>query len=299
MKAGGLAPPGPEPAAVARAVAGSLVITTAHRTGAGTWARAEEVAERCGAPLVERENLERLRQHAPLVYVVGRKEEFVMAADGRLVGGEGLMKLKKLDGLAHPLVRAVTPAASPARLVFDGTLGLAQDALHLSVVAGLTIDGVDASPALVCLVENFLRRATGRWGEAPTRIRPRDGEAYEVLRRAPADAYDVVYFDPMFDVAMPAQPEFRLLRRLAREAPLDHATLAEAVRVARQRVVVKVRTLGDPGVEPPAPGWNRRVAARAFNYWVVEKALPDPVLDPLSVRYSHQKLRFLGLLDRD
>ncbi len=280
-----------EPAAPA-----SLGVTTAHRATAEMLGRAREVSLRCGAPLLERRSLPKLLEDFALVYVVGRREECVQSAEGRLIAGEGLMKLKRLDGRQHPLVRAVAPVDGEAPRVFDATLGLAQDALHLSVVAGLDVDGVDAQPALICLVENFLKRAAERWGSAPQRLTVRFGDSTEVLRALPADAYDVVYFDPMFDVAMPAQPDFQVLRRLADERPLEASTLAEAVRVAKQRVVVKVRTLAEPTADPPAPGWNRRVSGRAFNYWIVEKALAHPELEPLRVKYSMQKLRFLGLL---
>ncbi|MEL7368782.1 MAG: class I SAM-dependent methyltransferase, partial [Myxococcota bacterium] len=273
-----------------------MLVTTAYRPGSILRARAADVASRCGAPFVERASLEQLKQRADCLYIVGRKEEFLYGAAGRFVAGEGLLKLKRLDGLAHPLIRAVAPEDTATRTVFDGTLGGAQDALHLAFMAGLTIDGVDASPALVCLVEDFLRRAADRWGDAAGRVRPKIGDSAQVLRTLPNDAYDVVYFDPMFDRAMPSQPDFQVLRQLAHLAPLSNEMLTEAVRVARQRVVVKVRTSVQPSLVPPAPGWNRRVAARAFNYWIVEKALPDPKLDPLRVKYSHQKLRFLGLM---
>ena len=274
-----------------------LAVTTAHRADGRALARAKDVARRCDVPLLERESLASLRERAELIYVVGRTEEVIVAPEGRLIAGEGLLKLKRVDGASHPLIRAVVPEDAPARSVFDGTLGLAQDALHLSVIAGVEVDGVEASSALVCLVEDFLARARDRWGDAPCRVHPRVADAGEALRGCADDAYDVVYFDPMFDAAMPAQPEFKVLRRLAKDTPLDPFTLAEAVRVARQRVVLKVRTLGLPGVEPPSPGWNRRVAARAFNYWIVEKAQPNPKMDPLRVKYSHQKLRYLGLLE--
>ncbi|MEM7678481.1 MAG: class I SAM-dependent methyltransferase [Myxococcota bacterium] len=273
-----------------------LAVTTAYRPGSRLRARAADVAARCRAPVLERASLDRLRPLAECLYVVGRKEEFLYGAAGRFVAGEGLLKLKRLDGLAHPLIRAVAPEGTSTRSVFDGTLGGAQDALHLAFMAGLTVDGVDASPALVCLVEDFLRRAAERWGEAASRIRPRIGEAGGVLRELPEGAYDVVYLDPMFDRAMPAQPDFQVLRQLAHPDPLTADTLVQAVRVARQRVVMKVRTGAEPAVEPPSPGWNRRVSGRAFNYWIVEKTLPNPQLDSLRVKYSHQKLRYLGLM---
>ena len=274
-----------------------LLVTTAYRATDAMRARATEVAERCGAPvLYERESRAKLRSRAELIYVVGKREEFVFSEQGRLVAGEGLLKLKRVDGRDHPLIRAVAPPEVPPRTVFDGTLGMAQDALHLSVVCGASVDGVEASPALACLIENFLLRARDRWGEAAQRVRADRGRALDVLRSLPDHTYDVVYFDPMFDVAMPSQPDFQVLRELAIEEPLTDETLEQAVRVARQRVVVKVRTMAEPSVVPPGPGWNRRIAGRAFNYWIVEKALSDPVLEPLRVKYSHQKLRYLGLM---
>ncbi len=284
------------PAAHSPETRDKLVVTTAYRANDEMYARARAVAERCAVPLVPRQSLPKLRARAQLVYVVGKAEEFVFSEHGRLIAGEGLLKLKRVDGRQHPLHRAVAPDGIETSTVFDGTMGMGQDALHLAVVSGLSIDGVDASPALVCLVENFMVRAAERWADAPSRVRVRVGSAEAALASLSAGAYDVVYLDPMFDVAMPSQPDFVVLRDLACDAPLTTAVLAEATRVARQRVVVKVRTLARPTAAPPAPGWNRRVAGRAFNYWIIEKALSAPTLEPLRVKYSHQRLRWLGLM---
>ena len=61
------------------------------------------------------------------------------------------------------------------------------------------------------------------------------------LRRCANDAFDVVYFDPMFSTPVSVSPQFLSLRGFLEETPLEDAQLDEALRVAKRRVVVKDR----------------------------------------------------------
>ena len=59
------------------------------------------------------------------------------------------------------------------------------------------------------------------------------------MRRA-----QVVYFDPMWQAPSKASSSFEVLRTLAHSAPLSHAAVAQARRVARRAVVMMDQTGG-------------------------------------------------------
>ena len=61
----------------------------------------------------------------------------------------------------------------------------------------------------------------------------------DYLRQQKDNSYDVVYFDPMFRKPLTASNGISPLRSVANHAPLSEEAVAEALRVARQRVVMK------------------------------------------------------------
>jgi predicted methyltransferase len=170
--------------------------------------------------------------------------------------------------------------------VLDGTAGLGQDALHLAGW-GAEVVAVERVPALGCLLEGFLRRAAAdpeaAWGPAAQRIEVLLGAVEPSLAALGRDAVDVVFLDPMFEAPRAAAPGYDLFRRWASDAQLTQASLTEAIRAARERVVWKV----PEGTAPPLEdlrAFNRRVTSKAFDYWIVEKALPAPEWAPLHRR---------------
>ena len=71
------------------------------------------------------------------------------------------------------------------------------------------------------------------------RVEAKHADYEDFLRNLPDDFYDVVYFDPMFRHPLKDSVQLAPLRLLAEPAPVSHAAIAEACRVARKRVVLK------------------------------------------------------------
>ena len=211
--------------------------------------------------------------------MVTKAREELRSPDASVFVNEGMIKLKRLDGRAHPMLRAIAPEGAPhVDVVLDATIGLASDAVHLAFVLGVKIDGIEGAEVLCCLLEEGLLRlgcTNDAWADVTRRISVTPGRALDVLRDRAEGSVPVVYFDPMFGTPLKAAPGFTLLRRIALPDPLDEATLSEAIRVARDRVVLKVPH-GDRPTAEVQPGFNRRVCGRAVDYLVVEKALPNP-----------------------
>jgi hypothetical protein len=265
-----------------------LAVTTSYDPKDHHIARAKEVAERCGAPyIVRRRGLDGMFEEIELIYVVSKRRDELRAPGQHIFVHEGMMKLKVQPGREHPFCRAIAPEGAPAvSHVVDATMGLASDAIQLSIVLGVTVAGIETSPVICCLLEEGFarlhREVPAKWRDAFARLSVTEGRAIDVLSRMPDASRPVVYFDPMFATPLGAAPGFDVFRKVAEHAPLDEVTLREAIRVASDRVVVKVAH-GERATAEVEPGFNRRVCGIAFDYLVVEKALLNP-------RWEHRRL---------
>ncbi|MDD4084093.1 MAG: class I SAM-dependent methyltransferase [Acholeplasmataceae bacterium] len=129
--------------------------------------------------------------------------------------------------------------------VLDCTMGLAADAAVASYVCGSegSVTAVEASLTVWFVVSLGLQnygRANGTLRDALRRIKTIHAEAGDYLRQQKDDAFDVVYFDPMFQRPVSQSSNMTPLRPLAYDGRLTDELLSEALRVA-PRVVVKER----------------------------------------------------------
>jgi len=206
-------------------------------------AEAEACAARWRLPLLLRRPKAPVRgllAEAHTLVVFGEDAVSLWDREGQVRGGAGLaaLRLKEIaKGRAEDPLQRVGELA-PGERVLDATLGFAQDARVAArlVGPGGSVLGVEASLPLVVLADATLRREAAP-GSAPIEVRHADSS--ELLRTMPAGSVDVVLLDPMFGRALPSQPGFEMLRRLADPSPLRAETLAEARRVARRAVLVK------------------------------------------------------------
>lgn len=147
-------------------------------------------------------------------------------------------------GDPDPMIQAMD--AHPGDKVLDCTLGRACDALLVSWVVGEEgqVVGLEASGVLAALVRDGIARyvdPSAGLTAALRRISAHWADYREYLPQCPDGAFDIVYFDPLFDEPLESSPAMTPLRQLAETAPLTAAAVAEACRVARRRVVIKQR----------------------------------------------------------
>jgi len=167
--------------------------------------------------------------------------------------GMALTRIRNLQtGLGDPMVAAM--ALQEGDSVLDCTLGRASDALVASHVVGPAgrVVGIESSPILAELTIHGLRTyEPARQGLSPAlrRIEAHRGDHREYLATAPADEFDVVCFDPLFQEPVEASSSMEPFRPLADPQPLSAEAVAEARRVARRCVVIKER--------PNAALWER------------------------------------------
>ncbi len=248
-----------------------MVVTTSSRPSPWQRERAAIVATRCRVPHVTRRgSLSALLdgKGALVAYVVRRDRECLADGERSLFVDQGLLHARVSAGRQHPLIRAL----GDVRTVVDGTLGLAQDALHIAAVTGAQVVGFEAVPALACLCESGLARLAAQGVEAAARIVVVQGDSRTALQAL--GRVDAMFLSPMFDAPQAAAPGWDLLRPLARPAPLDAQWLQAALQVA-PRVVVKVRR----GLPPPLFTTAQLcsvIRGKAVDYWRIEAAGSDP-----------------------
>lgn len=129
--------------------------------------------------------------------------------------------------------------------VLDCTLGIGADAIVASFIVGSQgkVVGIESNPVIAAMLRNGLARDYPRVPpevlSAMNRIQVIAGDHGGVLQNMPANSYDVLYFDPMFQKTNPASSGISALKPLADMRHLTLNSVQEAVRVARRRVVIK------------------------------------------------------------
>lgn len=231
--------------------AGTLVVTTALRSGRDERERAEALAAGLGCSCVPREgrSLEDLGRltGADGMVVVSRERVSLIAGGQELFFHPGLAKLRIKElaaGKTDQMVKAM--GLRPRDRVLDCTVGLAADALvaGYAVGDGGRVLGLEAVTAVALIVGHGLeqyRSGDDPLAEAVRRVDILAADYRQYLPAAPSGSFDVVYFDPMFRSPRPKSSAMAPLRLLAERAPVDAAAVTEALRVARRRVVMKER----------------------------------------------------------
>lgn len=230
----------------------SLIVTTSRRptdtqaSEAGRWAerlgiefvaRRGSVASTCehhgvdGAIVV---GADRVTYHEP-----GRDLEYFYHP------GMARVRLHNIRrGRGDPMVNAMRLQAGDS--VLDCTLGRASDAIVAAHVVGDAgrVVGVEVSPIIAQLTIHGLATYeddSPRITAAMRRIEAHQADYRRVLAPADADAFDVVYFDPIFHEAVEGSEQMVALRELGDGSPLDCEHVIQARRVARRCVVIKQR----------------------------------------------------------
>jgi hypothetical protein len=266
-----------------------LAVTTGRDVADVQHRRSALLAERFGCLLVARASFARMARDADVdcFYVVRSTHEELCAVDGRTAHVQpGLMPTKLGEGSRHPLIRAVRgviddgDVSDDVGVIFDGTLGLANDAVHVAAVTGARVEGCEASIVLHALLEEGLPRigrTSAPWAAAASRVTVRHGDSAAVLAAMPDDAVDVVVLDPMMSRRKRSAPSFALLRSFAVAERASPGLLWQARRVARRRVILKLGK-GAPLPVNRSIEFPRVVPGAHVVYWVHTKGR-DAVFD--------------------
>lgn len=173
--------------------------------------------------------------------------------------GLALVRIKRIQaGETDNMLAAMGLLAGPERPsggaeiteVLDCTLGFGADAIVAAFAVGESgrVVGLESERVLAVLARHGLQD----WAEdiakedldvaaAFRRIEVICADHLDFLRRQAPRSFDVVYFDPMFREPARGAAGLAPIRVFGRPDPLRAEVLAEALRVARRRVVLKER----------------------------------------------------------
>ncbi|MEW6171785.1 MAG: class I SAM-dependent methyltransferase [Bacillota bacterium] len=189
--------------------------------------------------------------------------------------GTAKLRIKNiLSGKPDQMIQAMD--LQSGNTVLDCTLGLGADAYVAGFIAGPDgkVCGLEKVAVLAVVVEHGLRRwfleKNPLLQAAMRRIEVVAADHLGFLRRAPAGSFDVVYFDPFFQIPVKGASQIAPLRALGEMSPLKPEAVREALRVARRRVVMKERRGSG---ECARLGFERIVGGRYAHvaYGVIEK----------------------------
>lgn len=231
-----------------------VAVTTSLSLDDGVVSRAMAVAEELGCPFRRRsgDSLDEVRDETGRgVLMVMTATEVRLLADGEVFWFHPNMARTRIEALLRGeedrLCRFM--ALHPGDRVLDATCGLGADAAVVSHVvgAGGRVCALEHSAILAAMVREGARIYDHRTPEivaAMRRVEVVATEAWAYLSDQPDDAWDVVYFDPMFEETLERSQGLEVVRRLASHEPITRNTIDEAVRVARRSVVMKDRMPG-------------------------------------------------------
>lgn len=227
----------------------AAVVTTSRKWNEETLALAKVTAARLGIPYAERRTLsiDELRECYGVQDVLVAKNGLLMleTAGGELFFHPNMAHLR-IKNIRHGRGDRMGEAMGlhEGMSVLDCTLGFGADAITAAYLVGETgqVMGVESRPLIEAVVGWGLAHLTGESHhvtEAMRRVHTVCSDALAYLRRQPDKSVDIVYFDPMFRHPFYESKALDPLRAVADPRPLTPETVAEACRVARQRVVLK------------------------------------------------------------
>lgn len=227
----------------------TAIVTTSRDSNPSNERLAEQTATKLGIPFIQRENhsLDELRKtHAASCILVAKNNALTLETpDGELFFHPNMshLRVKNLrKGQKDNMAQAMD--LKPGMSVLDCTLGFGADAIVASFVTGAEgrVVGLEKSPLIAAVTAHGLAhfaRENEPMTAAMRRIKVVNSDALSYLQAQPDDAFDIVYFDPMFRHPLLQSENMNPLRYAAEHAPVSEAMIAEARRVARLRVVLK------------------------------------------------------------
>lgn len=230
------------------------VVTTAHKPNEKMIAMAEAAARQFKTRYIARGNLAmadiKCKFAVPVVLVMTKNGWVLNTAGGDLFFHLNManLRIKGLQaGQSDNMVKAMRLEAGMT--VLDCTLGLASDAIVSSFVvgAGGRVCGLEVSPYTAFIVQEGLQSFIAKDAMIDAALRRIEvilADYREYLLAQPDQSYDIVYLDPMFRRPISESLHLQPLRYVADHSAVSSEILAQAKRVARQRVVFKENSRG-------------------------------------------------------
>ncbi len=185
-----------------------------------------------------------------------------------------------LHGGTDHFLRAVD--LKPGNRLLDCTLGFGSEAALAALIVGDagSVIGLESVPALAAVtrlgLQSFFLRSAPLTA-ALRRVEVITADSRDFLARCEPGAFDVIYFDPFFDERLSgSEASVSPLFVFGNPAPISPDAVAQARRIARQRVVIKHP--GHIALPGPLPEWiTQTIGGRKSRiiYSVIDKGSSD------------------------
>ncbi|MGL5352391.1 MAG: class I SAM-dependent methyltransferase [Clostridium sp.] len=155
-------------------------------------------------------------------------------------------KMKAIsEGFNQPMVEALNLKLGDS--ILDCTLGLATDSIVFSSIVGEKgrVVGTEINKYIACITKNGLKdykEVTKETKILMDRIEVVNSSYEEYMLTLSDNSFDVVYFDPMFQIPNKKSEAINSFRNFAHSEGLTKEIISEALRVCKKRVVIKERT---------------------------------------------------------
>jgi len=257
----------------------NTIVTTAGRPDDESMALAAFACQTLGATFEPRKkrSVRKMSQAFQANIIVAGKNRYDYYAYGAeepffFHPNSAAFRLKRIArGEAEPFLEAAQLQLGDT--VLDCTLGLAADAMLAAYTVGEKgrIVGLEANPNVAFIVGQGMQ--TYDTTELPLtacmrQIEVVQSEAVRYLQTLPANAFDVVYMDPMFEEVIEESNNFEALRLAGEHVTLTDEWVQEAKRVARKRVVLKAHFRSEWFMKYDFQQYERVTAK--FHYGVLE-----------------------------
>lgn len=158
----------------------------------------------------------------------------------------------------------------------DCTLGLASDTLVAAYMVkdeGKVVSLEKSFPLSILVregLQHYANHEKTQWQSLVERIQIKNEDNLSYLKQCEDGAFDVVYFDFMFNQAVEGSHGIKVIKPIVSYDVMTEEHVLEALRVAKQRVVVK-SSYGNQTIKELGFSMTRENQKRHFFYGVIEK----------------------------
>lgn len=252
-----------------------MIITTARKPSLCIEKEAMRISECYSIPYVARGNmsLDDLRRTDDIVFLLSREHLSCLTRAGQLYLHPNMaaVRIKLLKQGKEDKMLSIMDL-KPGDSVLDCTAGLCADSLVAQYRVGNQgrVVALEKSLPVYIVVRHGLEQYSGpeRFRDLSAGLELIHADFREYLTALEPNSFDVVYFDPMFDVPVMETSALLPLRPLAWHGALYPSDIELAKRVARRKVIVKQRSFYDftkLGLEKAPGADNRKIAYGVLN----------------------------------
>lgn len=228
------------------------VITTSGRPDNQTRLLADEAATVLGYEIIERKKLsiKNIQKINDANCIIAGKDRFELYRIGMekpffFHPNSAAFRMKRLiNGEKDPLIEATQLKIGMSFL--DCTLGLASDSIIASYIVGElgNVTGIELDRDIAFITMKGLLSFpsdSNKLINAMLGVHVVQDNAIDYLKKQSDSSWDIVYIDPMFSDPINESSNFTPLRQVGAKNSLTEEWLEHALRVCRERVVIKDR----------------------------------------------------------